>query len=409
MQNFALFLALKYLQGASHKKSISTMICVSFCGIMIGAYGLMLTLAIMNGFETATYEQLQSIHAQVIIRAYGNPINMTTLAPVLHEFPEIESFSPHTLQQVIIRNPKTQDISTIVAIKGIDPETHSTVNNLTSKLLPYDNSKPILGNIIKHDQILIGQKLAESLEVAIGDTVTLLFTPDEPKRKKIHLSEKKVTVGGFFKTGIEEFDMNLIFGSLPLLNILFPDAGPTHVQLKLAPNIDEISFIDKLKNRLGLEVYSWKEMYPALVSALKLEKYVMFCILTLITLIASMNIISLIFMQIYQKRSDIAILKAMGMKSQTVNAIFLYTGLIVTGFASFVGIALALGTCILLQKYPYITLPDAYLITYLPVSWQWYHPVMIFCISLLLSIIAILIPLKRTEQIDITHVLKFNA
>lgn len=386
------------------------MIGISFTGIMIGAYGLMLTLAIMNGFETATYEQLQSIHAQVIIRAYGNPINMASLTPVLtNEFPEVQAFSPHAIQQVIIQNPHTNDISTIVAIKGIDPETHELVNNLSRKLIPVSGKQPSLAQTVAQDHVLIGQKLAETLNLDIGDTITLLFAPDEPRRKKINLLQKKVTVGGFFKTGIEEFDSNLIFSSLELLNKLFPDTGATHVQLKLAPGTNENVIIQTLKDRLGLEVYSWKEMYPALVSALKLEKYVMFCILTLISLIASMNIISLIFMQIHQKKADIAILRAMGMTTAAVHNIFLYMGCIIAAFASIVGILLALLTCMLLKKYPFITLPDAYLVTHLPVSWEWYMPIMIFCVTMLLSVLAILIPLRRTERIDITQVLKFNA
>ena len=410
MKNFPFMLAMKYLRGASHKKSISTMIGISFIGIMIGAYGLMLTLAIMNGFETATYEQLQSIHAQVIIRAFGNPINMASLTPVLKdEFPEIKAFSPHTIQQVIIQNPHTNDISTIVAIKGIEPETHGSVNNLTKKILSIGGKQESLSQILIQDHILIGQKLAETLNLDIGDTITLLFAPEEPRRKKINLSQKKVIIGGFFKTGIEEFDTNLIFCSLTFLNQLFPGTGATHVQLKLTPGTDEISLIQRLKDRLGLEVYSWKEMYPALVSALKLEKYVMFCILTLISLIASMNIISLIFMQIHQKKADIAILRAMGMTSAKVHNIFLYMGCIIAACASVIGIALALLTCHLIKKYPFITLPDAYLVTHLPVSWEWYMPIMIFCVTMLLSVLAILIPLRRTERIDITQVLKFNT
>lgn len=410
MNNFPLMLAMKYLRGASHKKSISTMIGISFVGIMIGAYGLMLTLAIMNGFETATYEQLQSIHAQVIIRAYGNPINITTLTPVLkEEFPEIEAFSPHALQQVIIQNPHTNDISTIVAIKGIEPETHELVNNLSKKIVSVGGKQESLAQIIGQDRILIGQKLAETLNLDIGDTITLLFAPDEPRRKKINLSQKKVVVGGFFKTGIEEFDTNLIFSSLGFLNQLFPGTGATHIQLKLTPNTDEEALISRLKDRLGLEAYSWKEMYPALVSALKLEKYVMFFILALISLIASMNIISLIFMQIYQKKSDIAVLRTMGMTSGNIHSIFLYMGSIIAACASITGIILALLTCQLIKKYPFITLPDAYLVTHLPVSWEWYMPVMIFCVSMLLCFIAILIPLRRTERIDITQVLKFNT
>lgn len=385
------------------------MIIVSCIGIMIGSYGLMLTLAIMNGFEKATHEQLQSIHAQIIISAYGNPINMPALTNVLNEeFPEVIACSPYALQQVIIQNPHTDDISTAVALKGIDPETHTLVNNLGSKILKQDNGSPVLTTLLQGEKILIGQKLAEQLSLDIDDTVTLLFAPDEPRRKKITLSQKKVRIGGFFKTGIEEFDANLVFCSLAFLNTLFPESGATHVQLKLMPQAGEPTIIHKLKQRLNLEVYSWKELYPALVVALNLEKYVMFCILFMISLIAGMNIISLIFMLVYQKKTDCAILQAAGMRASSIQYVFLYLGGIVAGCASIVGILLALLTCIMLERYPF-TLPDAYLITYLPVSWHISMPIMIFFLTLFIGIIATYIPLRRSEQIDITEILKCNS
>ncbi len=410
MNSFSLKLALRYLRGAKGKRSVSTMVGVSFIGILIGSFSLMLTLAIMQGFEVTTYEKLQSIHAQVMIKAFGNPINMKSLTQVLkNEFPEVKAFAPNVTQQVIIKNPNTEDISTVVAIKGINPKLQRNVNNLEQKISPIDEKKGILPEIIHSNHILIGEKLAESLGIDIGDTITMLFAPDEPRRKKINLIQKEGIVGGFFKTGIEEFDAHLIFGDLDFVHTLFPDAGVTHVQVKIDPQFDENDAIFKLRKRLQIEVYSWKDLYPALVSALKLEKYVMFIILALITLIASMNIISLIFMQINQKKADIAILTSMGMHPLSIQAIFMTMGCMIAGIASFMGILLALVACCLLQKYPFITLPDAYFVTHVPIAWHWYMPMAIFLLAMLLSILAIWIPLRRTEHISITEVLRYSS
>lgn len=410
MNYFSLLLACRYLYGAQQKKSISTMVLISFVGIFIGAFSLMLTLAVMHGFEIATCERLQSIHAQIIIRAFGKPINLDTLLPVLqHEFSDIACISPSVIQQVIIQNPHTDDISTVVGIKGIDPETASHINNLTHKLCPIDGQNPTLKQVVGGHKILIGKKLAESLDIAIGDTITLLFAPDEPKRKKISLMSDTATIGGFFATGIEEFDMGLIFSSIPFVHELFPDIGITHVYLTLQPYVDEPAYIQKLRNRLHIEVYSWKDLYPSLVSALKLEKYVMFTILLLISLIASMNIISLIFMHINQKQADIAILRAFGMSSSSIRTIFLYIGGIISLTATSLGILCALFCCWLLEHYPFISLPDAYFVTHLPIRIEWYHILMVFCFSICLSLIGIIIPLQRTEEIDITDVLRYNA
>ncbi len=409
MSRFSWLLALRYIRGAQQKKSISTMVGISFAGIFIGSFALMLTLAIMHGFEVVTYERLQSIHSPVIIRAFGNPINMQTLKTVLEkEFPEVVAISPSVMQQVIIQNPHTDDISTIVGIKGIDPETATSVNSLSQKICPTGSLMLSLKDTISTNKILIGHKIATSLEVDIGDKVTLLFAPDEPKKKKINLTQHEAIIGGLFSTGIEEFDAGLIFGSLSFVHELFPDAGVTHVHLKLKPDVDEYTVVNKLQRRLQIEVYSWKDLYPALVSALKLEKYVMFIILALISLIASMNIISLIFMQINQKKGDIAILRAFGMSASCVRSIFLYMGGMIAFAASTLGIACAVICCILLKKYPFITLPDAYLVTHLPVHLELSHIILVFCCCMLLSFIGILVPLRRTEEIDVTNVLRYN-
>lgn len=410
MNSFSLKLALSYLRGAKNKKSISTMVAISFIGILIGSFSLMLTLAIMHGFEIATYEKLQSIHAQITIKAFGNPINMQSLSKVLNnEFPEVEQFAPNVTQQVIIKNSETDDVSTVVAIKGIDPKKQRLVNNLEQKISPIRGKHAQLTDVVHDNTVLIGEKLAASLDVNIGDTITMLFAPDEPRRKKIHLTQKDALIGGFFKTGIEEFDAHLVFGDLAFVHDLFPDAGITHVHIKLAANADEYETIEALRKRLHIEVYSWKDLYPALVSALKLEKYVMFIILALITFIASMNIISLIFMQINQKKADIAILTAMGMKGSNIQTIFMTMGCIITGTASFIGIMLALIACWILKHYPFITLPDAYFVTHIPVAWHWYMPIALFMLAMLLSIVAIWIPLRRTEHVSITQILRYNT
>jgi lipoprotein-releasing system permease protein len=409
MNRFPLLLAFRYLFGAQQKKSISTMIIISCLGIFIGSFSLMLTLAIMHGFDVVTCERLQSIHSQVIIRAFGDPINMDALEPVLQkEFPEIASFSPTVMQQVIIQNPHTDDISTVVAIKGINPQTGWSVSNLAQKIYPNMNQSN-LTTIIDNRKIIIGKKLAESLDVSIGDTVTLLFAPEETKKKRINLNEQKVTIGGYFSTGIEDFDIGLIFGSLDLVHQLFPESGITHVQVKLHKGVDETTIIQKLRSRLHMEVYSWRDLYPALVSALKLEKYVMFVILMLISLIASMNIISLIFMQINQKRADIAILRAYGMTAHNIRMIFIYMGGAISFISSMIGIICAIFCSLFLKQYPFITLPDAYFVTHLPVHLELVHIIIVFCCCMILSFVGIWIPLRRTEEINITEVLRYNG
>ena len=193
-----------------------------------------------------------------------------------------------------------------------------------------------------NNYIIVGDKLAQEFNLAVNDPVDLLFIEAEHvKSRKITLAKQEAIISGFFSTGIEEFDAGLIYVSFSLLSKLFPDAGVTQFNIQLKPNVNEQEIIQKLKKRFNLDVFSWKDLYPALVAALKLEKYAMFFILALIALVASMNIISLIFMQIIQKRPDIAIYQAMGMHNKTIIRLFMGMGISLCIVAAIAGLILA--------------------------------------------------------------------
>ena len=158
-----------------------------------------------------------------------------------------------------------------------------------------------------------------------------------------------------------------------------------------------------------MEVYSWQELYPALVSALKLEKYAMGLILALIMLVASMNIISLLFMQITQKRGDIAILQAMGMSHAAIESIFIGIGMTISAAASAIGVLIALILGFFIHRYPLIELPDVYYVTHLPVEFDASICFSVFALILIMSFCATIFSARSTRKINISNVLRFEA
>ncbi len=411
MKSLPLFLAWRYLRGAWQERNISTMVKVCFLGIFIGTFALALIAAVMNGFEKVTHEKMQGIHPNLMIRAYGDYLDIDKLGPVLDKNPSIHMWAPNETKQVIIQNRDNTEISEVMVLKGIDPLRESQTTSLEKKLLHTNTEKPIqLINALEDNQILIGMKAAQNLGVVVGDTVNLLYNPNEPSSKKISLKSTSATVGGIFKTGIEELDNNVIFCALPFLYEIFPDAAVSQIGLKLTPGASEAAVVETLTATLGdLEIFSWKDLYPALVSALKLEKYVMFLILALITLVASMNIISLLFMQITQKRGDIAILQAMGCSPQTIRLVFLYMGLLISFCASLLGLVCATAACFFLDHYPFIELPDVYYVTHLPAKMEFSLFAIVFLVVLAISFLATWIPAQRIWRINIAHVLRFEG
>lgn len=405
------FIAQKTLFSSVYQKGISTMTLTCFTGIFIGSFSLALVTAIMHGFEVVVHEKMQGIHAQLMIRAYGKPINFDVLTPVLKkEFPEIKAFTPRSTKHVLIAQTQEDEAPYVAMIKGINPKTEPHVTTLHNKIITTIPKTKNLSQILAHNYILIGKQMARNNEVEVGDSLELLFTREEKIRgRKVAFDSSPAIIGGIFDTGIDEFDSSVIFCSLSFLENMFQDAAIEQVNLTLQPGTNENKVIKKLRDRLGLEVYSWKDLYPALVSALKLEKYVTFFILALITLVASMNIISLLFMQITQKRPDIAILKAMGMTDSAVSMIFFLMGMIISCIASFFGILCACIASWFLEQYPFIELPDAYYVTHLPVRMEWHIIVSVFLVVLFFSFFATWFPAQRIRSINISRVLRFEG
>lgn len=388
-----LFLAWRYARTTGREHALGTMTTLAVVSITVGTFALALTNAVMTGFESVIHERMQGIHAQLTIQTPHDALNVQAIADVIDkEFPQIAHYAPHEVRQVIASHKDHRDIRQVIAIKGVNPERERLVSSLESKLIvPHKETLP---NLLNDNGIIMGKSCAQAHEFVVGDEIDLLFLPG-PSGKKLNLSRKRAVIKGIFQTGIEEIDSSLIISSLAFLQTMFPDALATTISLKLAPDAHESEIKTKLAQRLnGLDVYSWKDVYPALVSALKLEKYVMFLILALITLVASMNIVSLLFMKITHKRHDLALLLAMGANPNMVTRIFTYLGLLISGSSALIGIGLAWITSFILNRYPFITLPDVYYVTTLPVHMNLSITLSTFMVVIIISLIAVYIPTR---------------
>lgn len=401
------FLALRFLSSSS-EKTISLMAKICFFSIAIGAFALTLVAAIMNGFEKATHDKLQSIHSDVIIQARGQALNIEKINNVLNtEFKnQIFAFSPQSINHALIKKVKNKvEQTNLIELRAINPETESQVNALKNMLISYDKNT-CWSQLLDNNSVFIGQSLAEQLQVSVGDSVNLLFQPEEEATNKITLTSQKVKIAAIFKTGIHEFDEHIVYCSFDLFNKLF-NIGITQISIKLKCPKQEKLIIEALQERLsGLEVYSWKDLYPALVSALTLEKYAMIIILALVTLVASMNIISLLFMYITQKKGEIALLKSLSMVDDKLIKVFLTIGMTIALSASAIGIIFASVASWLLKNYPIIKLPDAYYVTYLPAELDWPLIILVLSVVVVVSFLATLLPAYKTKYINIAQVLK---
>ena len=401
------FMAKRFLRVASSENNIKSMLRICFFSIFIGTFALALVAAIMNGFEKETYKKLQGINADLIIRS-RQPLDFEKIKNILESkfSKSIKAITPSGMHQLILRNDETE-LTNLVAIKAIDP---NTISNVTTLLDSISQNPEDIKKLLEDKNILLGTGLSQQLDSKVGDPISLLFAQEEKiSRNKVTLDNEKANVSGVFKTGIDEFDNNIVVMSLNLFNSIFPDLGITTIELKLNPNVDGEKLKIELQNLLDLNIFSWKDLYPPLVAALVLEKYALIFILALITLVASMNLISLLFMYITQKRVNIAILKSMGMKQKDITAIFIIIGMSLSLMACFAGLSLSWVAVYILNKYPFIKLPDVYYVTQLPAQMDLQINLIVILIVTALSFLASWLPARRTKQINIANILKFES
>lgn len=413
MKSLPFFIAYRYLFKTAYEQNIGTMVIVSFLGVMIGAFALTLVAAITKGFETEIHRKIQGVHSQIIVRSSKDPLDFKSLQPLLkNEFPEIAHVSPSSIKYGIIRGDDDSNDTVVVSIKAIDPEMDVKVTSFFEKIIDKKKGKKKkeLIELLGDEQVIIGIGVADSLRVSVGDEIELLFPEDTQKKsKKVSFNSQKATVSGIFKTGIDDIDMGMIVCSFSFFDELFSDAGIDQVNIKLHAGTSEKDVIRRLTQRTDLDVYSWKDLYPALVSALALEKYVSFAILALVALVASMNMISLIFMLITQKRADIAILKACGAADHTISLIFILFGMIITSSAAVSGLFLASLISSFLRNHPFIPLPDAYLVSHLPADLTFSIVLAVFAVVLMLGFFATRLPVRRIRSLNVAEVLRFEA
>ncbi|MBL4588375.1 ABC transporter permease [Candidatus Babeliales bacterium] len=437
--SLSLLFAVRYLCFRAKESTISFMIKICFLSIFIGTTSLMVTLIIMNGFEKTISEKMQGINADLIVTSRVGKIDGEGLKTFLKERfgAAIKGISGSSIKQVIFDNDQQ---NAVVFVKGINPHDESRVCSIGNKIIKSATSGLSLEENVHGNSIIIGKKLAEEFGLSVGDTFDMLV-PQPKSASSIKMGKKQVVISGIFAIGLEEFDHNFAYMDISFFNEIFQlDTGVDMISLSLEKDYelqiekkchifercfwknlwsalarkmplsdrDEYrKIVKKLRKELpDLSVSSWKDLHPALVSSSKLEKYVMFFILALITLVASMNMISLLFMQIQHKRRDIAILKSMGMMQRKIKNIFLLLGMAITTGALIAGLTVAAIIGYVLERYPFLQLPDVYFVSHLPARMEMELFFVVGFAVFLLGFLATWIPARRIESNNITEVLR---
>ncbi len=354
---YELFLALRYLNGLRRSQPfVSVIALISVLGVAVGVAALLVVLGVMSGFDADLEKKIVGANPHLVVHVEDGLAQGEFLQKI-ESTPGVIAASPFIQTQVLLR---VGDQATGVLLRGIDPELEQQVTGLAGAVTQ-GKWPPGPGRLI------VGSELARRWGLHPGSTITVI-AGEKPK-------PHPVEVAGTFTTGMYDYDLNLVLASNETVQELLGVPGRISgigVRIETAMNAPAMKRV--LQQQLGYPywVTTWIDMNQNLFSALKLEKLVMFVILTLIILVACFNIIATLLMMVVGKTKEVGILKSVGATSISVRRIFTFAGLIIGLLGTMLGAAIGMGLCAALAKYQFIQLPaEVYYIDKLPVKLEW--------------------------------------
>jgi len=392
-----LFISWRYLATKRKEKFIWLISFISILGVAIGVAALIIVIAVMTGFDKDLREKIVGNYSHITLSSYTGIDNneYEGLAKKISANPHVRGISPNVSGQILI---KEQNRYFAVGLRGIDPDTEIQVTKIKQYVISGDI------NNLGTDGIIIGKELAMNFGLSLNSSLTIY----SPLGKQHNLK-----IVGIFSSGMYDYDMNLAFMHLSgAQGVLGLDKKISSIAIKL----DNLYLADKVRDELtkilGLDynLKTWMEANQNFFAALKLEKFTMFIILTLIILVASFNIISTLIVMVVEKTKDIGILKALGMTSSSIRKIFTMEGLLIGTLGTFFGALAGILLCGLLKKYQFIKLPqDIYYIDRLPVSIElWPDIVLIVASAMAIVLISTLYPASKASQLKPVEALRYE-
>ena len=388
-------------------KVISTF---SFIGIMLGVAILIIVISVMNGFRTDLTNKILGFNPHIVIKPYENSkIEDDFINQIKSSFGKIEVRKSYTGEAVVMVNDYTKGI----LVKGIDTDNKKNLAFLKSILIEGTEEE------FKSNELIIGKELAFDLNLKIGDKINLLSsslvnTPfgNLPKQENYKIK-------GIFNSGFYEFDKNIIFLELSD-SLIFFDKNNDDISLEiyLENPLEADGFKENIqKINTNLYIYSWIDLNKSFFSALKVERNVMFIILTLIIVVAAFNIISGLTILIKNKTKEIAILKTMGLTNKSIIKSFFLTGFVIGLSATVAGtilgvlfshyiepIRIFLSYVFNVEIFP----NDIYFLDRMPSEINPVSIVIIFILALITTILASLIPAMAISKMDPIKALKYE-
>ena len=403
------FISLRYLKAKHRHGFISLISLISVAGITVGVIALIVVLAVYSGFTDGLRDQILGINSHIIVQRIGGGIaDYRQVRERILGARGVVAATPYLYAQTLLSGAGG---GTGVVLRGIDPETAEGVIKLPEQLISGKLSDLDQDQETRVPHIILGKNLAAELQVGVGDRVRLISPSGPLTPTGVIPKVKTCLVSGIFESGMFEYDSSLAYMSLANTQAFLGTGDIVHgievkIEDKLLDRADQVArqIIDLLGP--GFVGKDWMSMNHNLFAAFKLEKIGMFIAMTLIILVAALNIISALVMVVMEKGRDIAILKSMGATSVSIMRIFFFQGLVIAVAGTALGVAGGLGLCEILSRYEFIELPsNVYPMTTLPIKVLPLDVAIVAISSIVITLTATLYPSWKASQVKPAEVL----
>jgi lipoprotein-releasing system permease protein len=413
---FELYVAARYLKAKRRQAVVGVVTAISIAGVAAGVAALIIALAITNGMQRDLQDRLvdSSAHVQLMRVKNDGIRDWRPLVERLSKLPHVVAAAPELDEQVMVARGARAGFALIEGVVPTDEKTVSKILSNTSAeaIRAIDPApEPTSPANAQYPPVILGKDLADSIGAGVGDSILLLSPQGDLTPVGVVPKVQHFQLAGTYHTGFYQYDSAWGFVRLSDAQRLYDEPDLVSV---ISFKVDNLNNAPQIAKEIeaaagpGFQTTNWKEQNRELFRALALERIVTFIVITLIVIVAALNILIALTMMVMEKTRDIAVLMSFGVAPAQVRRIFLLQGLLISVLGTVIGLILGYIGAWAGGHYHIQLSPDVYAIDTLPFAPRWVDGILVSAVSISISLLATLYPSSTAARIRPAEALRYE-